>query len=123
MALEVNIGGDGGLFVGEDKTFHLTVTNAETGLPQNIAGWAILFVVRKRDNTADPAIFSKSASIIGIYNVDPLVNTQQAEVQLTDTELNTVKARTYRYSLKRMDDGSETILAYGDFAPQLATAR
>lgn len=123
MAIEVNVGGDGSLFVGEDKILRLSVTNALTGLPENIVGWVIHFVVRRRDNTADPAIFEKTATIVGTYSVDPLVNTQKAEVQLTDTELNTVKARTYRHSWKRMDDGSETILAYGDFEPQLATAR
>ncbi|CAB4190392.1 hypothetical protein UFOVP1196_55 [uncultured Caudovirales phage] len=33
-----------------------------------------------------------------------------------------IKARTYRHSWKRMDDGSETVLAYGNFVPQKATA-
>ena len=122
MALEVNVGGDGVLFVGEDKIFRAEITDKDQ-LPVNIATWAIKFVVRKRDNTADPAIFDKNASIIGVFNATRELNTQRAEVQLTDTELNTVKARGYRWSWKRMDDGSETVLLYGDFTLQLATAR
>lgn len=124
VAVEVNIGGDGELFVGEDKSFRLTpITNRLTGLPENVTGWVIHLVVRRRDGTPDPAIFDKTAAIGGVYNVNPTLNTQYAEVQLTDTELNTVKALTYRHSWKRMDDGSETVLAYGNFVPQLATAR
>lgn len=121
MALDAPIGGDGALFVGEDKTFrHECIDPA--GLPVNVAGWDILFDVRKKDNAADPAIFSKHATIIGIFNATRALNTQRAEVVLTDTELNTVTARTYRHSWKRMDDGSETVLAWGDFIPQKATA-
>lgn len=122
MAIEGEIGGEGKLFVGEDKILRLTVQDVDS-VPVDIGGWAIKLIVRKHDKDLDPAIFDKNASIVGFYNVDPLVNTQKAEVQLTDTEMNTVKAKTHRYSWKRMDDGSETILRFGDFIVQLATAR
>jgi hypothetical protein len=122
VALEATIGGDGALFVGEDKIFRLEVLDVSQ-IPVNITGWAIKLVVRKKDNTADPAIFSRDALVVGVYNAVRTTNTQRAEVQLTDTELNTVSKKTYRHSWKRMDDGSETVLAYGDFVVQLATAR
>lgn len=113
MAIETNIGGSNkDLFVGEDKTFRLTMPNV------NIAGWSILWVVRTTDSAADPAIFSKTATITGTFNVDQL-----AFVMLTDTEMNTVTARIYRYSWKRMDDGSETVLAFGNMVPLRVTAR
>ena len=121
MALDATIGGNGTLFVGEDKTFRLELLDVSE-LPVNMSGMDILFDVRKNDNAAAPAIFSKTATIVGVFNATRASNTQRAEVVLTDTELNTVRAKTYRHSWKRMDDGSETVLAWGDFAPQKATA-
>jgi hypothetical protein len=121
MATNVNIGGDGTLFVGEDKTFDLEVLDT-AGVPVNISAWTMIFDVRLHDNSTDPAIFSKVPTVIGVYNVTRASNTQRARVVLTDTELNTVTTKTYRQSWKRMDDGFETVLLYGNFAPQKATA-
>jgi len=118
-APEVQIGGEGALFVGEDKTFELALLDT-AGDAVDMLGWAINFCVGKSDKAAD--VFDKVASITGVFNIDPLLNTQLAVVSLTDTELNTVKAKTYRYSWKRMDDGTETVLVYGDFVVQKATA-
>jgi hypothetical protein len=123
MAVEADIGGAGELFVGEDKTFRLELLDTALTTPVDMAGWVVKFFVRLKDGTADPAIFDKTATIIGVYNSVRATNTQRAEVTLTDTELNTVTAKTHRYSWKRMDDGNETVLAYGDFVVQLATAR
>ena len=120
-APEVQIGGNGSLFVGEDKTFELELVDT-AGDPVEMTGWAVKLVVRKGDATADPAIFDKTASITGVYDPVRATNTQRAVVTLTDTEMNTVKAKTYRHSWKRMDDGSETVLAYGNFVVQKATA-
>jgi hypothetical protein len=116
VATTVKIGGSGALFVGEDKIFRLSLPGV------NMAGWDVIFDVRKTDAARDPAIFSKTASITGIYDPIAANNTQLAVVALSDTEMNTVKARTYRYSWKRKDDGVETVLARGDFAPEKATA-
>lgn len=139
MALTQTIGGNGTLFVGEDKTFRLELLVAEldsegnpvppssASVPIDMTGWSILFDVRKTDNSPDPAIFSKPASLQGVYNANRALNTQRALVSLTDTEMNTVKAGntspgSYRHSWKRMDDGSETVLARGPFSPEKATA-
>jgi hypothetical protein len=121
MALAITIGGGGTLFVGEDKTFRLELIDDDE-LPVDMTGWVVLFDVRKSVTALDPAIFSKTATLIGSFNAVRASNTQRAIVSLTDTELNTVKARTYQCSWKRMDDGSETVLAYGAFAPEKATA-
>lgn len=113
MATDVTIGGEGSgdLFVGEDKTFRLSMPGV------NITGWDIVFDVRKTDKSPDPAIFLKTATIVGTFNVD-----QFAIVNLSDDELNTVKATEYRYSWKRMGNGVETVLCRGDFIPEKATA-
>jgi hypothetical protein len=41
---------------------------------------------------------------------------------LEDAGTNLLKARTYCYSLKRMDEAAETVLVYGDLVLQQATA-
>ena len=134
MALSVTIGGSGTLFVGEDKTFRLEVLTPRfdangnkiahdaSSVPVNFTGWEIRFDVRKTVTSGEPPIFNKTATITGVYNAVRATNTQRAVVTLTDTELNTVKAQPYQHSWKRMDDGSETVLAWGPFAPQKATA-
>lgn len=122
MATTVTIGGGGSLFVGEDKTFRLGVqTVVAPIIPIDISTWSILFDVRVKDS-ATTAIFSKTASIQGTFNASPALNTQRAVVTLTDDEMNTVKAKAYRHSWKRMDDGSETVLARGNFVVEKATA-
>lgn len=121
MALEVTIGGDGALFVGEDKQFRFEILDTSS-VPVNITGWVLLFDVRKKDNSAAPALLTKTPSITGVYNIVRATNTQRAIVTLTDDDMNLFQAKTYRYSCKRMDDGSETVTNWGDFAPQKATA-
>lgn len=123
MALEADINEDGGeLFVGEDKILDLEVLQDDGATPQDIAGWSITFDVRLTDKTST-ALLSKSATVTGTYSATRASNTQRARVTLTDTELAspTFSGRTYRHSWKRLTDGSETILAYGDFRMQRAT--
>lgn len=116
MATEADIGGNGDLFVGEDKTLKLVLPAID------MTGWAVKFDVRKADTSllAD-VIFTKTASITGTYSATLASNTQRAVVSLTDTEMLTVTNRTYRYSYKRIDDNSETILARGNFIVEKAT--
>lgn len=130
MATTVTIGGEGTLFVGEDKTFRLESLQPRTdgephdasSVPEDMTGWVVLFDVRVNDTSAEPAILSKAPTILGVYDAARATNTQRAVVVVTDTEMNLFRAKTYRYSWKRMDDGSETVLARGDFAPEKATA-
>lgn len=121
MAAEVAIGGSGALFVGEDKTIRLELVD-DAGLPVDMASWVMLFDVRKKNNSAAPALISKTPTLSGTFNSVRASNTQRGVVTLTDTDMNLLVAKTYRYSWKRMDDASETVLAYGDFAPEKATA-
>lgn len=124
MAVNTVIGGigTGDLFVGEDKQFKLfPVTDRYSGVPVNMTGWTVMFVVRKTPTTADPPIFSKVCTIAGIYNVDPTQNTQYAYATLTQAELNTVKQAGYVYSFKRTDPGSNVVLAWGTFLPERTT--
>lgn len=121
MAIEVAIGGDGTLFVGEDKVIRLELIDQDD-LPVDFSTWAMVFDVRKKDTSADPAIVSVTPYVSGAFNPVRALNAQRAYVPLTDDQLNLFRAKTYRYSWKRMDPGFETVLAYGSFAPQKATA-
>jgi len=120
MATTVTIGGSGTLFVGEDKLFRHETLDANS-LPVDMTGWDVRFDVRTTD-ASTTVIFGKTASIIGVYNPVRATNTQRAIVSLSDTEMNTVKGKTYRHSWKRMDDGVETVLARGPFVVEKATA-
>lgn len=119
MASDVTIGGSGALFVGEDKTFVLELLDS-SGAPVDMSGWTVVCVIAASDKAA--AIFTESASITGSFNATRALNTQRASFALTDTQMDTLRAKDYRHSWKRMDAGFETILAYGDFTVEKATA-
>lgn len=126
MATTQTIGGNGTLFVGEDKSFELELVDdpdAVSPLPIDMTGWSILFDVRLKD-TSTTAILSKTAALVGAFNAVRGLNTQRAKIVVTDTEMNLFKQRAvpYRQSWKRMDDGFETVLSRGPFAPEKATA-
>lgn len=123
MATTVTIGGNGTLFVGEDKVLRLELLDV-AGVPVNMAGWSLVFDVRKTDKSPDPPMVSLAPSVTGVYDAVRTTNTQRAEVTLTDTHMNLFKEKQppYRHSWKRTDDGSETVLSRGDFYPEKATA-
>jgi len=100
---------------------------ANEAIPQDVAGWTIAWVLRKKPKSADPPLIEKTVgsgiAIVGIYDADPTANMQRVEVTLDDTdtydpdsspEVN-IKPGKYAYGLKRLDPGSEKILAYGSF--------
>lgn len=121
MAEQVTIGGDGDVMVGEDKVFRLELLDSSS-VPVNMTGWAITFDVRTSD-TASQVLITKTATVSGTYSATRGANTQRASATVTDSDLasSVFEAKTYRYSFKRTDDGSETILAYGPFKVQRAT--
>lgn len=121
MALETTIGGDGTLFIGEDKILRFECVDDEE-LPIDIGSWTMVFDVRKKDTSLDPAILSITPTLIGSYSATRALNTQRAIVAITDDQMNLFKAKTYRWSWKRTNGGFETVLGYGPFTPQKATA-
>ena len=146
MALERTITA----FVGEDKDFQFEIFDqaglsvedleaaitAGTATMEDVSSWDFAFLVRLKDKTTgDPLIDKNSGSpveieVTGTYNSARGTNTQRVVVHLFDTDTAsadgssvTLAPKTYRYSLKRTDDGAETILAWGDFELLEATAR
>lgn len=131
MAWTVNIGGKdntlGRVFIGEDKIIDFEMLNGDpddtASIPVNITGFAFLFVCRQSID-AVAALISKSLSVTGTYSATRSVNTQRARLSLTDTDLSSSvfpKAMSAYYSVKRTDDGSETISHEGKFIVEQAT--
>ena len=119
----MTLGGGGSLFVGEDKNIILELvskTSATTAL--DMTGWTMVFDVRNSDTSADPAIVTLTPTLSGTFNTVRSINTQRANVTLLDEVSSLLKARTYRWSWKRLDAGNDTVLAWGDFVLQKATA-
>lgn len=122
MAENVTIGGGGTLFVGEDKTLSLELTSkADSTVAVNMSGWTMVFDVRKSD-TSQTSILSLTPSVTGSFNALRSSNTQRAMVTISDESTNLFKGATYRYAWKRLDEDSETVLMWGDFVLEKATA-
>lgn len=101
---------------------------AGTAVPEDVSGWTLSFVILKSDKSEDASTPNLSLSttdggitITGTYDPDPDVNTQVISVTVQDTDIpiwngtTGFRQKTYRYSLKRIDDGSEKFLSVGDF--------
>lgn len=130
MATEQNIGGPGAgsMFVGEDKTLELEILDINLA-PIDATGWTVVFDVRTKDNS-ETVLLTYTASILGTYNASRTLNAQRAQVTIlaADVDSATFKgsnlpagAKTYRYSLARMNSGFKTVLCRGDFSPEKAT--
>jgi hypothetical protein len=120
MATTQQIGGNGLLFVGEDKQFALELLDV-TGIPIDMTGMTFTFDVRTRDGAPPPAIFSKVGALTGVYNAVRLTNTQRMVVALSAIEMETVKAKIYRYSWKRLNASFYEVAARGNFTVEIAT--
>jgi hypothetical protein len=101
-------------FVGEDKTLNVTIYQADGTTPQNITGWTLSWMLKKSHKLSDA-----SASVTKTTTGGGIVITDAAdgvcEVRIVDTDTDALTATTYYHELKRMDDGSEAVLIYGDF--------
>lgn len=131
------------VFLGTDNTLTFTAwqqnseTDAEltaaiaagTAVPKDVTGWATSLVVRSSDTDTSTATLTASGSVTGVYNATPASNTQRIVVTIADTDIpqydgaTGLTPGTYRYALKRTDDGSEQVIAYGNFKLLPATAR
>jgi hypothetical protein len=114
MAEESSITGD--WFVGEDKVFPFTIyqkgaDGVLTTTAQDITGWALRWDVRRSDSEADPPVLTKATGS-GI-SITSGIN-GQGTVTIADTDTDALSPRTYRHALKRTDDGSETVLLFGN---------
>lgn len=97
------------LFRGEAKSLVFTVYDS-AGAAQDVTGWTVYFRVRK--TFADGAVITKYTSGNGVTLTTPTSGIITVTLDEDDT---TQTVGTYRCTLARTDEGSETVLADGTF--------
>ena len=130
MASTVQIGGTetDRIFLDTDFTRKFHVKDIDTdstgATAKEITGWTILLDIRPSVSSS-AAKLTATLSITGVFNSVAASNTQRAVWTCADTDLTTTlfgtKGGTFRYSVKRTDAGSETILQHGDIVIERAT--
>lgn len=107
----VNIGDE--YFTGEDKALLFSITDASDD-PQDITGWAISWMVKRRKTHPDAdAIVVKTVGS-GITLTSP--TTGVLSITVSDTDVAAiVGGNLYYHELKRTDAGFETVLSQGQF--------
>jgi hypothetical protein len=120
------------VFIGTDWSKPFKVADYDTdptgATAKDITGWALTFDIRD-SRTSPTAILAKTVSngitIAGTFNSVFSTSTQLATLAIADTDITTAlfgrNGGTFYYSLKRTDDGSETILAEGRIVIERAT--
>lgn len=136
MANQVDVTEADHVFIGEDKRLRFAISSDHAGTaPINVTGWSLGWYLRRSDKESDPALITKTTAnggvtLEGVYSADPAVNTLRVIVTLVDSDSYDpaasppiIRPGIYRHSLKRLDDGSETVLTFGGFEFLQATAR
>ena len=121
MAIERNITSTDGWFTGTDKKLVFAVYKADKVTPEDVTIWDMSWMVKRFFTTLDADALVKkttalgSLTITGVYNVDPVTNTQRVRCTVTDEDIAVLKAVPVKYyhELKRTEAGSEEILVYG----------
>jgi hypothetical protein len=136
------------IIIGDDLAFHFEIFQSDlvatfdsatgqdvyvSGTPEDVATWTFRWELRLKDTSTGTPVLSKTLgsgiTITGTYNSDHAANTQRVVVTIPDTETYSdagavlIPPKTYVYSLKRDDAGSEKTLVYGKFVLQEKPAR
>ncbi len=109
MSVESDIHAADAWFIGEDKILRFAVVDANAAAV-NITGWELGWVLRESAADSD-SLASKSVGA-GITITDGPGGI--CEVAITDADTDNLDPGTYVYALRRTDEGSEQVLAYGD---------
>jgi hypothetical protein len=131
MAIERNITEDDDWYVGEDKTLPATIyqsdyavdplTGVVTGTLQDITGWTLSWLVKRKASDADAdALITKTTSS-GIALTTPASGL--CTITVADTDTDSIPQGTYHHELKRMDAGFEAVLIRGRAVIQGAVHR
>jgi hypothetical protein len=121
MAVERNITEEDDWFVGEDKTFPSTIyqsdyavnplNGAVTGTLQDITGWTLSWLVKRKASDLDAAALITKTTTSGIALTTPASGL--CTITVADTDTDSIPAGTYHHELKRMDSGFESVLIQG----------
>ncbi len=85
---------------------------AQTGGLRDVSGWTVRFNVRDSHDASGTRI-ALSTLTSGVSLSNPTAG--EITVALTGSQTGGVPAGSYRYTLGRVDSGSETVLAEGAF--------
>lgn len=107
MAIEAPISEDDRWFVGEDKILRWTVTTAADPLvPQDVTGWAVELVIRRRRDTTSAPIATLPVPVIDGPS-------GSVAVPVSADVTAGLEGGVYHYVLRRVDAGANQVLAYG----------
>lgn len=125
MAKVHNVTAADEVFVGEDKNLFFTIFEKDGITPRNVTGWTFEWILRAKAKSNPPLlkkIMADGITLVGAFNIDPLVNTQKVLVPLLDSDTASedgstiiIPPKVYYHALKRVDDGSNTVLSHGSF--------
>lgn len=112
MALKFDITEADRFFTNADKVIKFKIYQADGVTPQNITGWAMSWLLKRRLTDADSAaLVTKTTGAGTITLTTPL--TGDCELTVTDENTATVASGFYVHELKRTDAGAETPLCEG----------
>jgi hypothetical protein len=98
MAVEQNITSEDEWWAGEDRVLRWAI-QTEAGDPQNLTGWNIGF--------------SMEDQLQKVASIENPPTAGVCSVGTVSAETEVIKPGVYGYTLRRTDEGSEAVLAYG----------
>lgn len=114
MAKKVNITAGDGFY--KNTNFQLDFMVEKDGAPDNIAGWNMSCLIKKRATDADAsAVLTKTTAAGGILVIDG--PTGHGRVQFAPADTVNLAAGFYFYEIKRTDTGLQTVIVPGKNAP------
>lgn len=111
MAVKADIKDRDNWFKDQDCQLPFTVFQDDGTTPQNITDWTLVFFMAQTENR--PVVLTKEATITDAA-------TGKCIVQFQPADTVDLPHGVYRYGLWRTDDGSKTVVVFGDAALQKA---
>ena len=118
MSVDAPIADTENWFIGEDRPVGFTVVDAD-GVAVNITDYALEWVLRETPGSATATITKTTDS--GITITDGPAG--KCEVAIADTDTIDLSPGRYFHTLRRTDDGLETVLSFGQAVLQQAATR
>lgn len=118
MSVESPIKDTDNWFIGEDRTFQFTVTKPD-GSAQPITGWSLEWVLRRHPAEGAALITKTTPTGVAITNGSAGV----CEVRIAAADTRELAPGTYFHTLARSDQGSKTVLAFGEAVLKAAATR
>lgn len=120
MGYTANIDAADGWYLGEDKSLRITVytstatadtIEAGTATAENITGWALSWMLKRKLSDADVDAALTKTTVSGIALTTPASGL--CTVTVADTDTDALSPGTYVHELKRTDAGNEAVLVQG----------